>query len=223
MTAAMVFAAGLGTRMRPLTNGRPKALVEVAGRPLIDHALDQVAGASPVVVNTHHHADMIAAHLVGREVEVIHEAPTLLETGGGLRNALPVLGPDPVLTTNSDSVWTGPSIERTLGTSWDGARMDGLILLVPAERAIGAGGRRFRIAPDGRLTAAPDGLIATGATMVRTEGLRDDPREVFSLLDLWLDMLARGRLHGVVHPGRWADIGAPERIAPAEVMLAAAP
>lgn len=220
MTAAMVFAAGLGTRMRPLTDDRPKALVRVAGRALIDHALEQVAEATPIVVNAHHHADMLAEHLIERGVRMLREDP-LLETGGGLRHALPYLGEDPVVTTNSDSVWTGPSLVQTLTGAWDAARMDGLLLLVPAERAIGHGGRRFALDSGGRTVPDPDGMIATGACMMRTEGLRAEPRTVFSLLDPWLDMLARGRLFGVEHPGRWADVGSPERIAPAEAMLAA--
>ena len=221
MTAAMVFAAGMGTRMLPLTRDRPKALVPVAGRALIDHALEQVAGAAPVVVNVHHHADLLEAHLAGRGVLVSREV-VLLDTGGGLRWALPLLGPGPVLTTNADSAWTGPTLRETLTAAWDGAAMDALMLLVPPERAIGTGGRRFALDGSGRMRAAADGLVATGACLMRTDAVREDPREIFSLLDAWLAMLAAGRLHGVVHPGRWADVGAPGRIAPAEAMLAAA-
>ncbi len=219
MTAAMVFAAGLGTRMRPLTDDRPKALVEVAGRPLLDHALDQVWGAHPIVVNAHHFAPRIAAHLAGRDLILLHEAPDLLETGGGLKNALPHLPAGPILTTNSDSIWTGPRILQTLGTAWDDARMDGLLLLVPEGRAIGRGGRRFGLDGDGRMRLHDTGLIATGAAITRTGSVADDPRRVFSLLDVWLAMLAAGRLFGVEHPGHWADVGAPDRIAPAEAML----
>ncbi|CUH38820.1 bifunctional N-acetylglucosamine-1-phosphate uridyltransferase/glucosamine-1-phosphate acetyltransferase [Jannaschia seosinensis] len=219
MIAAMVFAAGRGTRMRPLTDDRPKALVPVAGRPLIEHALDQVEGAHPVVVNAHHHAERLIAHLAGRPVIVRHETPTLLETGGGLRAALPLLGAGPVLTMNADAAWTGPTARATLTAAWDGAAMDGLLLLVPKERASGQAGGAFAIGPDGRLSRDADGLIYTGAGIVRTDGLARDPRDVFSLRDLWFDMLARGRLFGVVHPGRWADVGTPDGIAAAEAML----
>ena len=218
----MVFAAGLGTRMRPLTLDRPKALVRVAGRALIDHALAQVAGADPIVVNLHHHAELLAAHLAGRGVALSREAPAPLETGGGLRRALPLLGPGPVVTTNADSVWTGPPLLATLAAAWDGAAMDALLLLVPPGRAIGTGGRRFALAPGGAVRLDPDGLVATGAAMMRTEAVAADPRAAFSLRDAWLDAMGRGRLHGVVHPGGWADVGAPDRIAPAEAMLAAA-
>lgn len=219
MTAAMVFAAGRGTRMRPLTDDRPKALVEVAGRALIDHALDQVAGAAPIVVNAHHFAPLLAAHLAGRDVILLREEPDLLETGGGLKNALPHLHPGPVLTTNSDSVWTGPTLRRTLEGAWDGARMDGLLLLVPEARAIGRGGRRFRLDADGRMHLHDTGLVATGAAITRTETVAANPRRAFSLLDAWLAMLAADRLFGVEHPGHWADVGAPDRIATAEAML----
>ncbi len=218
MTGAMVFAAGLGTRMRPLTDTRPKALVQVAGRALIDHALDQVAGPGPTIVNTHHFAPMLEAYLAGRDITLLHESD-LLETGGGLKNALPHLLPGPALTTNSDSVWTGPPLRQTLEAAWDDTRMDGLLLLISADRAIGHGGRRFRMDAEGRLSFHPDGLIATGAAITRTEGVAADPRRAFSLLDQWLAMLEAGRLHGVEHPGHWADVGSPDRIAPATAML----
>lgn len=222
MTAAMVFAAGLGTRMRPLTDDRPKALVRVAGRALVDHALAQVAGAGPVVVNVHHHADMVATHLAGRGIHVLREDPVPLETGGGLRHALPLLGPGPVVTTNSDSVWTGPTLMETLTAAWRAEAMDALLLLVPPCRAVGTGGRRFAIGPDGRMAPDPDGLIATGACMMRTDAVAAETRPVFSLLDVWMAAMGRGRLHGVEHPGHWADVGAPDRIAQAEAMLAEA-
>jgi MurNAc alpha-1-phosphate uridylyltransferase len=220
MIAVMVFAAGLGTRMRPLTEDRPKALVAVAGRPLIDHALDQVAGPGPLVVNAHHHADMMAAYLKDRPgVEVTVERDLLLETGGGLRAALPLLGPGPVLTMNADAIWTGTRARDALLARWDPARMDGLLLLVPQTRALGQARGSFRIGADGRLVRDPEGLVYTGAGIVKTEGLAAFPGPVFSLRDLWFAMLEGGRLHGCVHDGGWADVGTPEGIAPAEAML----
>ena len=220
MIAAMVFAAGLGTRMRPLTDDRPKALVRVAGRPLIDHALEQVAGPGPLVVNAHHHAEKLSAHLAGRPgVALSMEEGLLLETGGGLRHALPLLGPGPVLTMNSDAVWTGPTARRALLTAWDPERMDGLLLMVPRTRALGQAGGSFRIGPDGRLIRDREGLVYTGAGIVKTEGLAAFPDPVFSLRDLWFAMLAEGRLYGCLHEGGWADVGTPDGIAPAEAML----
>lgn len=221
----MIFAAGLGTRMRPLTNTTAKALIPVAGRALLDHALEQARAGAPdrIVVNAHHHADQIEAHLAAhRDVSCVLESGAVLETGGGLRNALPLLGPDPVMTLNADAVWTGPAAAKTLGEAWDPSRMDGLLLLVPLARAHGrTGGGDFRIAPDGGLERDPEGMVYTGAGIVRTEGLADIESTVFSLRDLWAPIAAARRLHGVVHPGHWADVGHPAGIIEAEAMLQA--
>ncbi len=217
----MVFAAGLGSRMRPLTDDRPKALIPVAGRPLIEHALEQVTGCAPIVVNAHHHAAALVDRLAGRTDLNVRVEETRLETGGGLRAALPLLGSEPVLTINADAVWTGPGIRTTLEAAWDGIRMDGLLLLVQRERVAGETRGSFAMAPDGRLSWDTDALVHSGAGIVRTDGLADFPEGPFSLLDLWLRMLAAGRLYGVIHPGRWADVGTPEGIARAETMLAA--
>ncbi|SFJ75569.1 nucleotidyltransferase family protein [Jannaschia pohangensis] len=223
MIGTMVFAAGLGTRMRPLTDDRPKALVQVAGRALIDHALEQVAGPGPTIVNAHHFADALAAHLAGRDVTLLRETPVLLETGGGLRNALPHLGKGPVLTMNADACWTGPRARDTLTAAWDPTHMDGLLLLVPSARAVGQAGGSFAMDGDSRLVRDTGGMVYTGTGIVKPEGLLRDPRQVFSLRDLWFEMLDRGRLFGVEHPGHWADVGTPGGIAEAEAMLAQAP
>ncbi|MEM8823905.1 MAG: nucleotidyltransferase family protein [Pseudomonadota bacterium] len=218
MTAVMVFAAGLGTRMRPLTDDRPKALVHVAGRPLIDHALDQVRGPGPTVINAHHHADRLIAHLTDQDVTISHEDPTLLETGGGLKHARPHLGTDPILTMNSDAVWTGPRARATLEAAWQD-HMDGLLLVVPAARAVGHPGKDFALEPDGRLTRDTRNMAYTGAGLLRTDLLAGIDQDVFSLWELWRPMLAKGTLYGVEHPGSWADVGTPEGIAQAEAML----
>ncbi|MGB3408554.1 MAG: nucleotidyltransferase family protein [Jannaschia sp.] len=218
----MVFAAGRGTRMRPLTDSRPKAMVEVAGRTLIDHALEQVAGPGPKVVNAHHFADLLVSHLAGRhDLQVVVE-DTLLETGGGLLAALSLLGDGPVLTMNADAVWTGPRARDTLLATWDPDTMDGLLLLVPQARATGAAGGSFAMDDDGRLGRDAEGLIYTGAGVVKTEHLArvGAGRALFSLRDLWFDRLEAGRLFGVIHPGRWADVGTPEGVKLAEAMLA---
>ncbi len=219
--AVMVFAAGFGTRMRPLTERRPKPLIEVSGKPLLDHALDLTAGTSRVVVNTHYLGDQIARHLAGRALHVIHE-PQILDTGGGLRNALPVLGPGPVITLNSDAVWTGPNPLDTLRTAWAPARMDALLLLVPAASARGyAGSGDFSMDDEHRLTRGP-GYVYSGTQIIKTEGLAAIRDAVFSLNRLWDEMQLAGRLFGVVHPGGWCDVGHPGGIAEAEAMLAEA-
>lgn len=220
----MVFAAGFGTRMGALTAQRPKPLIPVAGLPLIDHALrlaDQ-AGAGPVVVNTHYLADQIANHLSGRPVAISHEAEQILETGGGLRKALPLLGQGPVMTLNSDAVWTGQNPLRQLIAHWDDARMDALLLLLPAENALGHSGKGdFLIDAEGRLTRAngKPGLVYSGAQILRTDRLQSIDKEVFSLNVLWDQMIANGRAFGLVHQGGWCDVGRPEGIAEAEALL----
>lgn len=220
----MIFAAGLGTRMRPLTNTTAKALIPVAGRALIDHALEQARAAVPeqIVVNAHHHGQQVAAHVAAMpKVTCVVEPEPVLETGGGLRNALPLLGSDPVMTLNSDAVWTGPAAARTLGDAWEPARMDGLLLLVPLDRSHGRqGGGDFSVAPDGTVSRNVNGMVYTGAGIVKTDRLLDITDKVFSLRDLWAPMAAAGRLHGVVHPGHWADVGHPAGIEQAENMLA---
>ncbi|MGC9370701.1 MAG: nucleotidyltransferase family protein [Paracoccaceae bacterium] len=223
--ALMLYAAGFGTRMGALTASRPKPLIELAGRPLIDHALAlaENAGVGRTVVNTHYLAGQIEAHLEGRPgVRISHEAPEILDTGGGLRQALPLLGPGPVFTLNSDAAWTGPNPLRTLAAAWDPGVMDALLLLVPRGRARGhAGQGDFALQPDGRV-ARGRGYVYTGAQILRPEGLATIPDRVFSLNLLWDSMLTDQRVFGVVHPGGWCDVGSPEGLAEAEAMLAEA-
>lgn len=215
----MLFAAGLGTRMRPLTDTLPKPLIPVGGRPLIDHALALVkdAGIARIVVNTHYRADQIAAHLAGRNVLLSHE-PEVLETGGGLRAALPLLGPGPVFTLNSDVVFTGPNPLITLADHWRD-EMGALLLLVPADRATGHNGKGdFALSPDGRITRGGP-LVYACAQILRPEGMAAIPDRVFSLNRYWDMLIAEGRAFGVLHPGGWADVGRPENIALAEALL----
>ncbi len=216
----MLFAAGFGTRMGALTADRPKPLIPVGGRALIDHALDIAAAHGPLrrVVNTHYRADQIAAHLADRGVSLSREHPEILDTGGGLRAALPLLGPQPVFTLNTDAVWSGPNPLDLLAQAWDPARMDALLLCVSPEQALGRTGVGDFHLSDGRLTRGGD-LVYTGAQILRTDGLSDIPDPVFSLNLLWNGMQARGRLYGVTYPGRWCDVGHPEGIALAETLL----
>ena len=223
----MVFAAGFGTRMGALTAQRPKPLIEVGGKPLLDHALDLAdqVGAGPIVVNTHYLGAQIAAHLAGRPVILSHEAEMILETGGGLRRALPHLGAGPVMTLNSDAVWTGENPLAQLIGRWDPARMEALLLLLPADRATGhSGSGDFLIGPEGQISRAKGapGLVYLGAQILMTEGLQHVQQDVFSLNLLWDDMIARGRAFGLVHHGGWCDVGRPEGIGQAEAMLGGA-
>lgn len=218
----MLFAAGKGTRMAPLTETTPKPLIPVAGQPLLDRALElaRAGGARRIVVNIHHLGDQIARHLAGSEVVVSDETDLLRDTGGGLRRALPLLGPGPVLTLNPDAVWTGPNPVTALRAAWDAARMDALLMLVPLDRARGRlGGGDFTLDAGGRISRGGD-LVYTGCQIIRTEGLAAIPEQVFSLNLLWDRLLARGRVFGVVHKGDWCDVGRPDCIPLAEAMLA---
>lgn len=221
----MLFAAGFGTRMGALTADRPKPLIPVAGRALIDHALAlaDATVAAPRVANLHYLGDQIATHLQGRDVALSWEREAILETGGGLRAALPLLGSGPVMTLNTDAVWTGQNPLTQLAKAWDEARMDALLLLLPAGQAHGHRGTGdFLLDAQGRLIRANGaaGMIYLGAQILRTEGLAEIPDRVFSLNRLWDRMIAEGRAYGVIHQGGWCDVGSPQGITEAEAMLA---
>ncbi|WP_313136686.1 nucleotidyltransferase family protein [Paracoccus jeotgali] len=222
MHPLMIFAAGKGTRMAPLTDSRPKPLIEVGGRTLLDRAiaLGRDAGAKPIVVNTHYLGQQIRDHLQGSDVVISDEADRLLETGGGLRKALPLLGAGRVMTLNPDVIWTGPNPLPALSMAWDAARMDALLMLVHADRARGRiGGGDFSLDHTGRITRGGD-LVYGGCQMLRTDRLGSIAEEVFSLNLLWDRMIEDGRAYGITHPGGWCDLGRPETIPIAEAMLA---
>jgi N-acetyl-alpha-D-muramate 1-phosphate uridylyltransferase len=218
----MLFAAGFGTRMGAMTRDRPKPLIPVAGRALIDHALEQTRGLglNRIVVNLHYRAEMIRAHLAGWDrVTFSDETETLLETGGGLKAALPLLSGNSVLTLNSDAVWAGPSPLVCLRDAWNGARMDALLLLLPTSHAAGHQGHGdFTADAEGRLQRGTD-LVYSGAQIIRTEDVAAYPVRQFSLNRVWDGMAERDRLFGLIYPGRWCDVGQPESIALAEAML----
>ena len=216
--SVMIFAAGFGTRMGALTATTPKPLIPVAGRPLIDHALALTKGLN-VVANTHYLPEQMAAHLAPRDVILSHE-PQILETGGGLRAALPLLGEGPVFTLNSDAVWTGTNPLSALAEAWDPTHMDALLMLIPRENARGHVGKGdFLPDAQGRLARGP-GLIYSGAQIVKTDLLHKIEDDVFSLNVLWNHMMDSGRLFGISHDGAWCDVGHPEGIATAQAMLA---
>lgn len=215
----MIFAAGFGTRMGALGRDRPKALIPLAERPLLDHAIDIArVAADRIVVNTHYRAEMVHDHLAGRDVRISHEAEAILDTGGGLRAARPLLGADPVFTLNPDAAWQGPNPLVLLGAAWrDG--MEALLLLVPQDQAVGhKRGGDFARDADGRLTRG-GALTYTGAQLLCTDRLDEVEQAVFSLNLIWDRMAASGGLHGVIYPGRWCDVGYPEAIPLAEAML----
>jgi MurNAc alpha-1-phosphate uridylyltransferase len=233
---AMVLAAGLGKRMRPLTDDRPKPLVEVAGQSLIDHCFDRLraAGVKKAVVNAHYLADVLEDHLNNRvqgiETIVSDEREQLLETGGGLIKALPLIDADPFLVVNSDNLWIDGPVDslRLLASGWDDARMDALLLLVPLARAhCHKGQGDFHMSATGQLRRRKTGSVApfvfTGIQIMSKRLLAGEhPEGPFSTNIFWDQAIAQGRLFGVVHQGLWFDVGAPENIAITEDVLAGA-
>lgn len=220
-TALMLFAAGFGTRMKPLTDHRPKPMIPVAGKPLIDHALEiaRDANCALIVANLHYLPGPLIAHLHPQGVQTIIEEPDILETGGGVRNALPVLGHDPILTLNSDAIWLGPNPLTLLQKAWRPDEMDALLLCLPPEQTQGfQGGGDFVIDSNGRLSRGP-GVIYGGAQILKTSLLSEVAETAFSLNVIWDKMLARGRLFGLIYPGLWCDVGHPDGITLAEEMI----
>ena len=220
-TAALMFAAGFGTRMKHLTEDQPKPMIPVAGKPLVDHTLTLLheAGVQTIVANLHYKADMLRRHLEPQGVLTIEESPDILETGGGLRNALPFLGKKPVFTSNTDAVWKGSNPVQMLAKTWDPTRMDALLIGIPPTQAYGhKGDGDFTLATDGRLSRGP-GVIFGGIQIIKTDLLGAIPGTAFSLNVLWDKMLEAGRLYGMTYPGVWCDVGHPEGIKIAERML----
>jgi MurNAc alpha-1-phosphate uridylyltransferase len=229
-THAMVLAAGLGLRMRPLTDHLPKPLIKVSGKALIDYGMDKLraAGVGSVVVNMHHRAGQIAAWSEGQTnpaVILSDERNELLDTGGGVAKALPHLGPQPFFVLNSDSFWIdegAPALDR-LGAAWNDTAMDGLLLLCPAKRTIGYDGiGDFDIREDGRIVRKRGGssLAYIGCHLMHPRLLEDAPPGKFSMNAVWDRAIAGGRLHGLIHHGRWLHVGTPGAIGLAEAELA---
>jgi MurNAc alpha-1-phosphate uridylyltransferase len=220
---AMVLAAGLGQRMRPLTDSKPKALVEVAGRSLIDRALDRLGDADvkTVVVNMHHLAAMLRRHLVSRKTPEIVFSPedSLLETGGGVKHALPLLGEAPFYVVNCDALWLdGPSSTlQMIARVWDPQHMDALLLLHPVASAIGYDGvGDYFMEPDGMLRRRIEQHVApfvfAGVQILSPTLFKDAPDGAFSLRDLYDKAQEAGRLFGLRHDGMWFHVGTPDAV-----------
>lgn len=230
---AMVLAAGQGKRMRPLSAAIPKPLVEVGGRALIDHCLDGLAevGVSRAVVNVHYLADSIEAHLNGRtspKIVISDERDVLLETGGGIKRALPLIGDLPFLLRNADSFWmegVRPNLAWLAG-GWDEERMDALLLLASTVRSIGYSGRGdFILDKDGRLARRPERTVApfvyAGAAILSPHIFSDVPEGPFSLNLLFDRAITAGRLFGVRLDGTWINVETPASVKAASAALAA--
>ncbi len=225
---AMVFAAGLGTRMRPLTDTTPKPLVSVAGRTMLDHMLDRLAeaGIARAVVNVHHLADQIEARLAGRTapaITVSDERDRLLDQGGGIRKALPLLGPNPFLICNTDALWIeGPAsnLARLLG-QWDEAAMDVLLLVASTTASVGVDWPGdFMLGEDGRLVRREEGgvtpFVYAGVGIVKPGLFAGIADPVFRLAPFFFRAAEQGRLFGTRLDGMWLHVGTPAAVAEAE-------
>ena len=228
----MIMAAGLGKRMRPLTATRPKPLIEVHGKTLLDHVLEKlrIAGVKKVVVNVHYLAGALEAHLMSRdhglEVVISDERALLMETGGGLVQAAPLIDSDPFLSLNSDSLWIdGPADTlKLLASQWDDSKMDALLLLIPLARALNHSGMGdFHMERTGKLRRRERSHVApfvfTGIQIVSKRLLHDSPQGPFSTNILWDRAIEEGRCFGAVHQGLWFDVGTPQSIQLTETAL----
>lgn len=231
-TTAFVLAAGLGQRMRPLTDDKPKPMVALAGRPLIDHVLDRLAasGITDAVVNVHYKADVLLAHLAQRtrpRIAISAERGELLETGGGVVKARALLGPRPFLIHNSDTVWLerGAANISRLIEAWDPQRMDSLLLIAERVRSIGYDGAGdFDLGADGRLSRRRKGTetpyVFAGVSIAHPRLLEGAPSGAFSLNVLWDRAIANSRVFGIVLDGLWMHVGTPEAVIDAEERIA---
>lgn len=223
--SAMIMAAGLGVRMRPLTLTTPKPLIKVAGKALIDFALEKLkaAGVTNIVVNKYYLPDQIETWARAHGVITSDESDMVLETGGGIARALPLLGTDPFYVLNSDCFWiesVTPALQR-LAATWDDRKMDCLLLLCDHKNTTGfRGGDDFAIESDGKLKRqTKDALIYIGAYIVHPRLFEKAPTGPFSMNVLWNTAIATGRLYGIEHQGHWFDVGTPSGISAAEVRL----
>jgi MurNAc alpha-1-phosphate uridylyltransferase len=232
-STAMVLAAGFGQRMRPLTDNMPKPLVKVAGKALLDHVLDRLAdaGVERAIVNVHYLAEQIIKHVAARtrpKVTISDERGILLDTGGGVVKALPLLGTAPFFHINSDTIWIDsvkPNLTR-LAEHFDDTTMDALLLLAPTAGSIGYDGRGdFSFAPDGGLMAQAEREIApfvyAGAAILSPRLFKDAPQGAFSLTKLFARAAEQGHLHGLRLEGLWMHVGSPDAIGKAESAILA--
>lgn len=227
---AMVLAAGFGTRLRPITETLPKPLIKVGGRTLIDHALDRLAeeNIGEVIINLHHLGGMIEKHLKRRKSPpiIFSQEPEILETGGGIAKALPLLGDEPFLVVNADVLWlNGPhSTLRRMAETWDDSRMDGLLLLHSTVDAYGYTGMGdFNVDPAGILMPRPERELSpflfTGIQILHPRLFKDAPEGRFKLTVLYERAMEARRLYGVIHDGEWFHVGTPDGLADAETYM----
>jgi MurNAc alpha-1-phosphate uridylyltransferase len=235
ITQAMVLAAGLGTRLRPITDTMPKPLVPVAAKPMIDYGLDALAdaGVTRAVVNVHHFADRMEAHLAAYprlDILISDERAALMNSGGGLKQGLALLSPGIVFVMNADLFWIGekpgvPSNLDRLAGFFDPATMDMALLCVPLERTTGHNGKKdFQLDADGRLSRYVEGgdnpVVYAGAIVMHSSLLDDAPNDAFNLNIYFDKAIGNGRLYGIVMDGEWITVGTPDALPAAEAVIA---
>lgn len=218
--AVMIFTAGKGTRMLPLTKSKPKPMISVNGAPLADYAFAYAQEENlKTVMNLHYHSEQIVRHFGPKGVLFSNEDSELLETGGGLRKALPILNCDPVYTLNSDAIWSGPNPLSVLKTAWDPDKMDALLLLIPLSCSSGHKGTGDFAADKNGVLTRGGALLYTGAQIIKTKRLDDIPESAFSLNVYWNLLMQDNRVFGIPYPGEWCDVGQPESLPIAEALL----
>lgn len=221
LDAAMIFAAGFGTRMRPLTDHIPKPMVPLLGRPMIDYAIDTAreAGAKTIVANLHYKPDTLRSHLAAQGVIAVTEAPDILDTGGGLLNARVHFDSEAVWTMNPDAVWDGPNPFSFALAHWDPGKMDALLVTIEPNRAVGAESPvNLSIDHEGKLAWGNE-TIYGGVQIIKLSTLNDMEHTAFSLRVIWDRLIGQERCFGCIYPGRWSDVGHPDGIAHAETLL----
>lgn len=218
-TSAMIFAAGFGTRMGNVTKTTPKSMIPVNGQPMIDYPINwaRQAGIQNIVVNTHYLHDQIEPHLAARDVRISRETPQILETGGGLRAALPLLGDGPVVTLNSDAMLRGPNPVKLLIEHWQHGMM-GLLLLVPKSHALTTRERADFSLKKGKIDRIGD-YFYIGAQVIDPYRLAEIAEDSFSLNSYWNLLAEDAPLDGLIYPGTWCDVGDQSGLAKAERML----
>ena len=219
INSALIFGAGFGTRMGEITKITPKPMVPILNKPLIDYAIDITLDANiqNIIVNLHYLPEQIENHLSNfKNIKTIHEYPKILETGGGLKNALPILGPSPVITLNSDIIWIGYNPIKSLLKSWNPKKMDALLMLIPIKMAKGYKGLGdFYLDRDKQLirrdnkSNAP--YVYTGVQIIKTELLSTINKESFSINVLWNKIINQRNAYGIMYDGSWIDVGHPRR------------
>ena len=224
LDTSVIFTAGFGTRMHPITKDIPKPLVRVGEKTLLDHTLELAKNGNVkhFYLNTHHLADQIEKHVEGKKnIKLNFETPRILETGGGLKAISPQLNTPIIFTSNVDSIWKGPNPYNVLRKHWNSIKMDCLILLIPLKNAIGYSKLGdFKKAKNGLIKRSnKSGLIYSGIQLIKHELTRKNKKTIFSLNETWDELIKEEKLYGTIYNGNWADVGSIDNLNKAKKLL----